>query len=125
MKIGEAIELIDRLKANSYQEEDKIRWLSEIDSGLMNIVFNTHEGSVENHLPYDPSAEGVKDIVLLVPEPYSKLYVSALGYKIDYFNGEYERFNNSAAMYNTELQEFKNYWNREHKPHQLHRTNMK
>ena len=124
MTIGEAIERIDRLKENQYEKEDKVKWLSDLDKSLIDIVFSKHEDSEVEYSPYEES-ENADEIVLLVPDPYSELYISLLNYKIDYFNGEYERFNNAAMMYNLQLQDFMNYWNREHKPLQENSIKMR
>ena len=36
--------------------------------------------------------------------------------QIDYTNGEYDKYNNSAEMYNTAWQAYANYYNRNHMP---------
>ena len=117
MTVAEAIAAVDRLKENQYTNEDKVRWLSDLDGNLMNIVFKKHEDNPYTEWkPYDLYEDGGDTAELLVPEPYANLYVSYLSYKIDFHNGEYERFNNTAMLYNTELQDFCNYWKQSHLP---------
>ena len=125
MTIAEAIAAVDRLKENQYSNEDKVRMLSDLDGKLMNIVFRRHEGNpYESWQPYDLYQDGGDTAQLLVPDPYSHLYVTFLSYNIDLLNGEYERYNNTAAVYNTELQDFISYWKREHLPLQKAKIRM-
>jgi hypothetical protein len=58
----------------------------------------------------DPQTE------LLVPAPWDELYIHWLEAQIDYHNGEYTKYNNSAARYNELLQEYASHYTREHKP---------
>ena len=36
--------------------------------------------------------------------------------QVDYYNGEYEKYNNSMDMFNTAYNGYKNYYNRTHMP---------
>jgi len=60
--------------------------------------------------PYDPEKD--MDTVLLVPEPYSGLYVKYIAAQVDYYNGEIGRYNNSMVMFNMALAQFIDYYNR-------------
>ena len=63
--------------------------------------------------PYDIKEP---DAVLLVPEPYSMLYLYYLTAQIDFLNGELARYNNSMVMYNTALSTYADYVNRTRMP---------
>ena len=54
--------------------------------------------------------------VLLIPAPYDEVYLRFLEAQMDYANGEFERFNNSNAMYAAAWSAFVNYYNRTHMP---------
>lgn len=56
------------------------------------------------------------DTVLVVPDPYSELYVHYLSAQIDYSNGEMSRYANSLSMFRAALDEFSNRFNRTHMP---------
>lgn len=117
MTVAEAIGKFDKLKPNQYGNEQKVEWLSDLDKRLVDLVFAKHENNpAEDWQPYELYSEGVDGRELLVPDEFSDLYITYLTYKVDYFNGEFERFNNAALLYNTHLQEFMAYWNRENKP---------
>ena len=47
MKIREAIETVDRLMPNQYENPDKIRWLSELDGIVYRDTICTHEHEKE------------------------------------------------------------------------------
>lgn len=53
---------------------------------------------------------------LLVPAPYDSLYDLYLWSKADFVNREPENYNNSAAAYNSALDEWKKAYNRTHMP---------
>jgi len=68
------------------------------------------------HGPYDPEKD--MDTVLLVPEPYSSLYVKYIAAQVDYYNGEIGRYNNSMVMFNMALASFADFYNRTNMPRQ-------
>ena len=115
MTIIEAISQIDDRKHNTYSQADKIGWLSKMDSMVKRLVIDTHEGAEDVYFGgYEEDTD--LETVLLVPEPYDEAYLRWLEAQIDYANGEYEKYNNSAEAYNTLWQEFQNYYNRTHMP---------
>lgn len=118
MTIMEAIYRIDELKPNTYSQPEKIKWLSSLDGVIKSEIIDTHE-----------RLEGEEEVVLegygedaalttnlLVPYPYDDIYLRWLEAQIDYSNGEYGKYNNSIAMYNTAYTAFAKYYNRTHMP---------
>ena len=114
MTIIEAINGIDTLKPNKYTQEQKIEWLKRIDGLLKEQVIDTHEGG-EGVVIEDYSSAPM-DTELLVPAPYDEIYINYLAMKIDYANGEYKKYNNSAFIYNESLGEYRKWYNRTHMP---------
>ena len=115
MTIIEAINKIDSLKPNTYTQDDKIKWLSNLDGIIKAEIIDTHEGGenvVFNGYGYDVSV----NTELLVPYPYDDLYIKWLESQIDYTNAEYGKYNNSVTAYNTAYSAFERYYNRKHKP---------
>lgn len=55
---------------------------------------------------------------LLIPFPHDDVYLKWLGARIDYHNGEFERYNNAMVMFNVEYQSFLASYNRAHMPRQ-------
>lgn len=115
MKIIEAINRIDSLKHNTYTQNDKVAWLSRLDSLVKRLIIDTHEGGVNvTFTGYDDKTD--LNTELLVPAPFDEMYLRWLEAQIDYHNGEYDKYNNAVLMYQTSYDGYANYYNRNHMP---------
>lgn len=115
MTISEAITMVDSLKPNGYSQTDKIGWLSLADGMIKANIIDTHEGGESVIFNgYDDSTP--VDTELIVKAPYDELYISWLSSKIDFYNGEYAKYNNNIIRYNDALMAFGNHYNRTHMP---------
>lgn len=115
MTIIEAINRIDAIKPNTHSQTEKIRWLSTLDGLIKTNIIDTHEGS--DAVVFNGYTEETNLTTrLLVPAPYDEIYLCWLESKIDYYNGEMGRYNNSISMYNTVYAGFEKYYNRTHMP---------
>ena len=56
------------------------------------------------------------DTPLIAEAPYDELYLSWLESKIDYYNGEYSKYNNAIMKFNEEYAAYSRYYNRTHMP---------
>lgn len=115
MKIIEAINRIDSLKHNTYSQSDKVAWLSELDWDVKRNIIDGHEGDE------DVIFTGYGDLTdlqteLLMPAPYDKAYLLWLEAQIDYYNGEYDKYNNALDMFHAVCDGFRNDYNRNHMP---------
>ena len=115
MTIIEAITQIDSLKHNTYSQENKVQWLSRLDSMVKRLIIDTHEGGD------DVVFTGYGDDTdlhteMLIPAPFDEMYLRWLEAQIDYTNGEYGKYNNAILMFNTSWKEYQNYYNRTHMP---------
>jgi hypothetical protein len=115
MTIIEAINRIDHLKPNAYSQQDKVRWLSNLDGVVKKEIIDTHEGG-EDVIFKGYNDETLLTTELLIPAPYDEVYVRYLEMQIDYANGEYAKYNNSTVEYNTAFSAFEKYYNRDHTP---------
>lgn len=115
MTILEAINRADTTKPNSYSRDEKIEWLSTLDGIIKKEIIDTHEGGEAIAFKgYTPDTS--LDTVLLVPAPYDDIYVRWLESRIDYANGEYGKYNNSAMAYNSAFEAYSRYYNSIHMP---------
>ncbi|MBQ9860954.1 MAG: hypothetical protein IJO75_01710 [Clostridia bacterium] len=115
MTIIEAINRVDALKPNNYDQKTKISWLSTIDGMIKSEIIDTHEGAESvTFTGYDSDTPTTTE--LLVPTPYEDIYVRWLEAQIDYNNGEYGRYSNSMTMYNAAYSAYERYYNRNHMP---------
>jgi hypothetical protein len=116
MTIKDCIDIVDNIKPNQYTIKDKVMWLSFLDEIIINDVLKTHEGYDGRYDDFDGYSEDKLTITLIVPSPYDRLYTAYLKMKIDAENGETARYNNSASLYNTYLDEYKKHYNKTHMP---------
>ena len=115
MKIKEAINGLDSLKFNTYSQDDKIQWLSRLDSMVKEQIIDAHEGA-EAVLFNGYTADTPLDTILLVPAPYDEVYLRWMEAQIDYHNGEYDKYNNAIIMFNTAFDAYQRHYNSAHKP---------
>jgi hypothetical protein len=115
MTIIGAISAIDALKPNTYNNAEKIRWLSVLDGMVKREIIDTHEDN--SKVKYNPYTESTSlTTELLVPHPYDDMYIKWLEAQIDYANGEYGKYNNTITMYNVAYSNYEKYYNRTHMP---------
>ena len=115
MTIMDVLYRIDEIKPNSYSQAEKIKWLSSLDGVIKSEIIDTHEGG-EDIVFNGYNEDTDLSTKLLVGTPYDDIYLRWLEAQIDYANGEYGKYNNSIAMYNTVYSAFANHYNRTHMP---------
>lgn len=112
MTIESAIQRVDSLKPNQFTAEQKILWLSQLDGLVYHTILAAHDGAPER---FDGYAEDVDTAtVLLIPEPFDDVYLYWLQGMIDRENGEINRYNNSAQMFQTAYDRFSAWYTRTH-----------
>lgn len=115
MTIIEAINRINAVKPNSYDQSQKVKWLSALDGIVKKEVIDTHEGGEE--VTFNGYTDDTNlTTKLLILAPYDEVYIRYLEMQIDYANGEYGKYNNSMDVYNEAYTAFKRYYNRTHMP---------
>lgn len=115
MKIVEAITQVDALKPNTYTQEDKIGWLSTLDTKIKTQIIDAHEGG-ENiaFSGYDSSTD--LETQMLVSAPFDGMYLRWLEAMIDYHNSDDSRYNNAIILFNNDYESFKRFYTRTHMP---------
>lgn len=114
MTINEAITKLDDLKHNTYSQTNKIEWLSRLDAMVKKFVIDTHEGEEVTFNGYNDSTD--VNTELLVNAPFDDVYLLWMEAQIDYYNGEYEKYNNSIDRFNESYSSYQNHYNRTHMP---------
>ena len=107
MTIKECIDIVDNIKPNQYSTRDKVMWLSFIDETIVNDVLKTHEGYDGRYDNFEGYSEDKISVSLIVASPYDRLYTAYLKMRIDGENGETARYNNSAALFNSYMAEYR------------------
>ena len=116
MTIKDCIDIVDKNKPNQYTIKEKVMWISFIEGIIINEVLKTHEGYDGRYDDFEGYSEDKLSVTLIVPSPYDRLYTAYLKMMIDKENGETARYNNSAASYNTYMDEYRRHYNKTHMP---------
>lgn len=119
MTVMEALQAIDSLKPNTYSQGVKIAWLSTLDGLLHKEILAAHVDKPSSFHPYTEASLGQE---LLAQEPYGRqLYLTWLESRMDYYNGDTARFNNSLNQFRSAYTEFARFYRRSHCPHRTAR----
>ena len=113
MTLMEALHRINATKPNTYSQAEKIKWLSTFDGIIKKEIIDNYQGAAT--IVFNGYTEDADlNTTLLVPAPYDEIYLFLLESKIDYWNGEIGKYNNSTAMLNEAYSNFAKYYNRTH-----------
>ena len=101
MTLREALAAVDAVKPNAFSDADKTRWLSEAEGKVaLEVLLLALEEVPVYAWPGDADTE------LLAPAPFDKLYPAYLAAMIDFANGEYDRYQATAGMFNSHFADF-------------------
>ena len=115
MTIHNAINSIDELMHNTYTQENKVTWLSRVDTMVKKLVIDTHDGGEDvSFSGYNEDTD--LETMLLIPEPFDEAYLRWMEAQIHYHNGEYDKYNNAVVMFNTAFGAYKSEYTRNHMP---------
>lgn len=96
MTLREAIGHVDEVKPNAFSTGVKVKWLEQMDGHIAAEELCMHPADLEK-LRY---SEDELDAQLLVEKPYDDIYPLWLEAKIDFANGEYNKYQNTMQAYN-------------------------
>ncbi len=113
MKIREAIEFADEIKPNSFGASVKIRLLSELEKMIQLEVLLFAPEELISYAPGDDEKE-------LLITTHDNLYTDYLVAKIDYLNGEYNKYANTLQTFNASYTEFKRWFSQNYRPADTH-----
>lgn len=114
--IKQIIDFVDDIKPNAFTEEQKTTWLSNLEGRIiLEILLQSTQDVIEYKWPED------QDHQVLVSPPYDTMYNHYLEAQIDYYNGEYNKYQNSMMMFNASWGEFARWFGRMYDPAQGYR----
>lgn len=114
MTAREAIERVDTLKYNQFTTREKLGWLQNLEWQIKAEIIDGHEDDFMENPAF--LSEDTMDADLLAIPPYDDMYLKWLEAQIDYHNGEFDRYNNSIALFQTAFDGYKNFYHRHHMP---------
>lgn len=117
MTIESAIERINDLKPNSYNNSVKIMWLSEIELLIRDEILMTHEHFPEEMREFKGYGDDTPmDTELYVKAPYDNLYVYYVMMMIDKMNNDAVHYQSSASSFSAAYSSFSQWYNRTFRP---------
>ena len=105
MTLKQAIDFADGIKPNAFTNDQKTQWLNEVEGRVQTEVFLW---GLTNHTVY--TYEANKNTELFVKPPYDQIYYEYLCAKIDYANGEYDKYQNTATVFESDYVAFKRWF---------------
>ena len=118
MTVIEAINMVDALQPNMFTKADKVGWLSRLDMRVQHQILDTPEyNEGEEEIDFQGyTVDTDDDTEMLAPPPYDEMYVHWLEAQINYYNMEYDGFNAANLLFNTNWDEYRNWYNKYHMP---------
>ena len=116
MTLQEALDITDEMKPNLMSRDLKIKYITEIEQLIHDEILMVHEHTPEEEEKPNYTIETDPGTVLIVPDPYSMVYVSWLKTKIDMQNQEDERYNIDRMMFENEYNAMSDWWTRTKMP---------
>ena len=115
MTVSQVIRIVDDIKPNAFTNETKTAWLNEVEGMVQTQVLLL---APEEIIAYTYDADGDRE--LLVHPPHDKLYPAYLEARIDYANGEYNKYQNTMQMFNAFFEEFMRWFALTYRPADTH-----
>lgn len=116
MTLQEALDQVDELKPNMMSRKLKVKYLTEIEQLIHAEIVMKHEHPEEAEAKPVYSEQSDQGTELIVPDPYSMVYVYWLMSKIDIQNQEDGRYNIDRAHFENAYETMSDWWTREHMP---------
>ena len=121
MTLQEALDMADEMKPNMMKRETKIRHLLDLELMIWAEIVMKHVHTTEQAVKPNYTDDSDPGTVLLVPDPYSKVYWKWLMAQIDTENQEDTRFNIDMTHFDNAYTEMSAWWTRTFMPIQQSR----
>lgn len=110
----------DLRKEQPFDDKTLVSWLSDFESQVYNEVILTHEDNEGiTYKPFsrlDKTFDTDKNLPLLIPEPYSVVYIYYLMKQADFHLNEIARYAYSLNEFEKVYDTFKKYYHSRHSP---------
>lgn len=113
--IREVIERVDEAKPNAFSEKQKLYWLTALDGQIAADTFLMDIVEIRQLQHQYPDG---MDRGLLVEYPHDEVYDLWLMAKIDFENGEYNKYQNTMEAYNAAYRNFRRWFAEVYEPAQ-------
>ena len=118
MTLQEALDICDEMKPNMMRRDLKVKYLTEIEQLIHDEIVMKHVHPLRMNVKpvYTEDSEMLTEMI--VPDPYSMVYVYWLMTKIDIQNQEDGRYNVDRAQFENAYDTMSDWWTRNHMPMQ-------
>lgn len=116
MNIQQALDYADQLKPNMMERQLKLAFLTEVEQLFHREVRMKHEHTEEEEVLPEYTEDTDPGTIMLIPDPYSMLYVYWLLMKIDMQNLESDKWNQDAQRFDQAWGTMEDWYTREHMP---------
>ena len=116
MNIQQALDFADQLKPNMMERQLKLAFLTEVEQLFHREVRMKHEHTEEEEVLPEYTEDTDPGTIMLIPDPYSMLYVYWLLMKIDMQNLESDKWNQDAQRFDQAWGTMEDWYTREHMP---------
>ena len=119
MTVQEAITYVDTDKPNAFNNDVKVRWLNEVEGMVQTQVLLLCTEAIITYT-YEQNA----NTTMLVRPPHDKLYTAYLEARIDFANGEYEKYQNTYQLFNSFFKEFMRWYAMNYNPSEAYEEGL-
>ena len=116
MTLQDAINITNEMKPNMMSIMLKLKFLTEIEQLIHDEIVLRHEHPAEQDAKPVYTEDSDMLTELMVPDPYSMVYVYWLMTKLDMQNQEDARYNIDRAYFENAYDTFSDYYTRTHMP---------
>ena len=116
MTINKVLEQLSRLEPHTFSDEDLAAWVLQLDAQLFTELAMPQDTERPRTWPEDG------DIPLTAMAPYDELYLYYIQAKVEFFQREYDHYENTMAMYDNAVSEWRKQYRRTHIPEPIYIT---
>lgn len=121
MTIQEALDQLDEMKPNMMSRRLKVKYLTEIEQLIYDEIVQKHVQAEEPAGKPVYTEDSDPGTVLIIPDPYSSVYLYWLMTKVDIQNQEDARYNIDRQHFENAYDTMSDWYTREHMPKQMTR----
>ena len=121
MNLRELLVEVDQLRPNAFADAEKIRMVNTVEGRIYKDILSKYEGEEPVFVPF---AEGQEERELVVPVPFTDVYVFYLISMVDFYNGDSNKYNDSMILYNDAWENYAAYYLQTHTPKQTNLCGM-
>ncbi len=109
--LKQIIEEVDTIKPNAFSPEQKVAWLNSLEGRIQTDIWLRFSREMA---PYDWKID--QNTQVLIEPPHDDIYGVWLQAQIDFANGEYDKYQNTMAVYNALWGDYLRYFARTYEP---------